>query len=390
MEVQEMKKTGEKEQERKPAIIVAVDNHPGGWCWKKTADEVAYCLPEYEFMTVRSDEFAEILKHDPAFLSEFKLAWLRGYSNFCMTEKTIDNMPIPFISTLATGGEKLETRLDGIESTAKFGAALIVQNRLAYHAAKMRGHANVHIIPNGVDIRHFSPADHHETEKLIVGCAANTKGSRSELKGLEIIVQSCEKLGAEFRNVCMENQLTTEQMTDFYRGLDFYFQPSHSEGCSNSVMEAMSTGLPVFICDGVGYHGEVCRSGIDYADGQVVFVERDPVDVARKARILLKNPEILNRIKINALKFAAMHEWKHIARMYKVVFESAMRFKLKKEPKVDPEQKQKPDTSHRPDQPYYIAVALDNFEIAGKKYKKDSRYQIPGKVFEQNINKFKK
>jgi hypothetical protein len=256
------------------------------------------------------------------------MVWFRGYSSAAMNEQSVKKLDTKFISTVGTGGKKLEIRLNGAERTAKNGIGLIVQNQMALHSAIKKGHKHVWMIPNGVNNRLFHPCE--KKSGNVIGVAANTHGSRGNLKGVPFIKEACSTLKMEYREVNSEQPLSHEEIADWYRELDYYLQPSDTEGCSNSVMEAMASGLPVFICDGVGYHGEVCRSAIDYPDGQVIFVERNAKDIADKLTILENNPYIKARCIKNALEFADNHDWKHIAPRYKDMFDQVLKIKRKK------------------------------------------------------------
>ena len=56
--------------------------------------------------------------------------------------------------------------------------------------------------------------------------------------------------------------LPPETMPDLYRVVDAFVSASHNEGLSNSMMEAMATGLPVVVTN-VGGHAEIVGDGIN-------------------------------------------------------------------------------------------------------------------------------
>ena len=308
----------------KKKIAVVVDNQ--GWCWSTTANNIAHMITKFDFDFFTNQDFIMELSTGNTF-KKYAMVWFRGYSSAAMNEKTLEKLDCKFISTVGTGGKKLKIRLDGAERTAKEGLGLIVQNQMAVHEAYKRGYGKVWMIPNGVDNRLFFPSDKKPGD--VIGVAANTTGSRSELKGVSFTKEACNMLNYEYKEVNAELPLSHESIAEWYRTLDYYLQPSHSEGCSNSVMEAMASGLPVFICKDVGYHGEICRSAIDYHDGQVIFVKRDAKDIADKIRLLEGNPYIKQRCIKNGLQFAQEHDWKNIAQDYKDLFEEVLGLKRK-------------------------------------------------------------
>jgi glycosyltransferase involved in cell wall biosynthesis len=79
--------------------------------------------------------------------------------------------------------------------------------------------------------------------------------------------------------------LPPEKMPDLYRAVDAFVLASHHEGLSNSMMEAMATGLPVIVTH-VGGHKEIIEDGIN---GRMV-PPGDPPTLAAALRDVLTNP----------------------------------------------------------------------------------------------------
>ena len=302
-------------------ILALIDNQ--GWCWQRTTENLAYHMPEHEWDLMTAAEFREIEQSS----IKADLVYMRGYSNMFLRET--DELPCPFIWTLSTGGANLAFRLKGALPTGRKAAAVIVQNQKAYHECVSAGLRGAIIIPNGVDGNLFSPTEVRKS--FTVGFAGNNFGSRGELKGTGILHDALKLLqGVDYKETTYENPLPQQDMPDFYNSLSVYCQPSEAEGCSNSVMEAMSCGLPCLICEGVGYHGEVCRDGIDSEKGEVVFVKREPGDIAEKISILRDNVYIAERISRNARRFANEHSWKIIVEKFRALFDSLDPSKQKK------------------------------------------------------------
>ncbi len=356
----------------KPKIAVIVDNH--GWCWSTTSENIAHILPKFEFDFFTNQEFIEELGTGNTF-QKYSMVWFRGYSSAAMNEKSVLELDCKFISTIGTGGKKIELRLEGAERTAKHGLGLVVQNQSAVHSAYKRGYGRVWMIPNGVDNRLFFPGGNKKGN--VIGCAANTYGSRGDLKGVPFTKEACNMLGMTYKEVNAELPLSHESMAEWYRSIDYYFQPSDTEGCSNSVMESMASGVPVFICDNVGYHGEICRSAIDYHDGQVIFVRRNAKDIADKVKILQDNPYIATRCVKNALQFAKDHDWKYIAPKYGDIFEEVLGLKKKK----------KPTTKGFSVGKTYLVEFIKTVETKEKKYISGHRYILREEQYEPIKNK---
>jgi glycosyltransferase involved in cell wall biosynthesis len=85
--------------------------------------------------------------------------------------------------------------------------------------------------------------------------------------------------------------VSADQMPSVYRAADVFCLPSHGEGMSNAVLEAMATGLPV-ITSAVGGHPEIIRSGVD---GMLVGA-RDPASLTEALRSLIANTEMRERL----------------------------------------------------------------------------------------------
>jgi len=297
---------------RKPKILIGVDN--SGWCWRRAMEAVAHCLPQFEFDILNASD----LKRKKDF-SEYTCAFFRGYANAFITDSNRDIIP-PYVSTLSTGGNNLAMRMDEMEETAQRGHGIMVQNKRAYHECKAAGYNPVWIIPNGVNTQVYYPSKNAPKEQL-VGCAANTRDKRANLKGTPFVIDACKKLKVKYIEVNHVKPLTYEEIADWYRTLTIYAQPSDSEGCSNSVCEAMSSALPCLIVKDVGYHGEVCRCATEYEDGEVIFVKRTTGDLEEKIKLLLDNKELYNRVSRNARAFALNHSWKSLSQKYRVMFE---------------------------------------------------------------------
>lgn len=58
-------------------------------------------------------------------------------------------------------------------------------------------------------------------------------------------------------NIILHGMATHDEMSDFYRNAHFYFHPGYKEACSNSILEAMYSGLPVLYNQNIGSNAEI-------------------------------------------------------------------------------------------------------------------------------------
>jgi teichuronic acid biosynthesis glycosyltransferase TuaC len=82
--------------------------------------------------------------------------------------------------------------------------------------------------------------------------------------------------------VVFKGQIDSEFMPDCFRCMDAFILPSHNEGMSNALLEAMATGLPVIATD-VGGHAEVVEDGVS---GLLIAPEDSDAIVVALKRIL--------------------------------------------------------------------------------------------------------
>lgn len=291
-------------------VVIIVDNKR--WCWTSSMQAVVRHIYNYKCTLVPAAIYkktAKSLKCD--------LVYGRGY---CFDFAASIPKGTPWIYTVGTGGNMLQTRILECYMDSRIDGCLgvVVQNEFTRTA--LRGlHDRIWLIPNGVDTDKFFPHVKPPLRRKIVGMAANITGPRAELKGVDMVRAACASLDLELKLITQENRLEHDEVPAWLRGLSIYAQPSDSEGCSNSVMEAMACGLPVLICRGVGYHGEVCDNS------NAVFVERSVESITSALRRLVSDRAYKQAISARARQFALDHCWQHIAQKYKRMFDEALR-----------------------------------------------------------------
>jgi hypothetical protein len=287
-------------------IIAVVDNK--GHCFTTTVQAIARhagCRID----VVPSCEYSKRLKasaDDPYDLIYFRSWWpnLHPYGR------------TPWITTVTTGGDEAFRRLAGIRGEgAPFPRAVVTQNG-AVHAHALSLGLSAAMIPNGVDGELYCPGERPEAR--LVGLAGSLSNAHKKVEKGE---QFCEwAVAAAGMRFARASGIEHGRMPDWYRSLWAYCQPSAREGCSNSVFEAMSTGLPCLICKGVGYHGEMCRDARVCPDGEVLFVKRDEKDIALALAQLRDDGQLYARTSANARRFTEAHAWPIVAKRFEELF----------------------------------------------------------------------
>lgn len=88
-----------------------------------------------------------------------------------------------------------------------------------------------------------------------------------------------------------------DDIDQILRGLDLFVLPSQAEGISNTILEAMATGLPV-IATNVGGNSELV------SDGESGFLvgKQDPIEMAKRIERYLRDSALMQQHGRNALK----------------------------------------------------------------------------------------
>jgi glycosyltransferase involved in cell wall biosynthesis len=178
-------------------------------------------------------------------------------------------------------------------------------------------------LTNPVDMDRF-PEPTAIGDRLIAswnGNANHASGER-DVKGFNSVVRpACEAAGAELRfaeyTTC---RLPREAMPAFYRRANVALCASSYEGASNSVMEAMASGLAVIATD-VGNHREMMESQIEHlgASGMVLIKERS-VEAFADALKALTPARALEMGALNRQEIAERWSWTAWAPRYREFF----------------------------------------------------------------------
>ncbi len=215
----------------------------------------------------------------------------------------------------------------------KASALVACSNGLKERALRFIPSVSIDVIPNGVELDRFYPAE--TTEKpgvlrlLTVGRLSVTKRIEMLIDAVEILHRTACKLHLtvvgggkmehQFRKIVTERELSdvieivgrmdSEKMPEVYRNNDIFISASMQEGMSNAMLEAMASGLPIVTtrCEGLA----------ELIDGNGLIVEQDNIEgIAKAVKRLADDPELYKRMSTAARKQTEKFDWANVASSY--------------------------------------------------------------------------
>ncbi|MEK7104002.1 MAG: glycosyltransferase family 4 protein [Patescibacteria group bacterium] len=101
------------------------------------------------------------------------------------------------------------------------------------------------------------------------------------------------------------------EVASFYKALDLYLVTSRIEGGPQAILEAMASGVPL-VSTKVGMAPDVIIEG---ENGFLVEVE-DVGQIVQKAKLIIENQSLKQKLTENALKTAKDYSWENISQRY--------------------------------------------------------------------------
>ncbi|ULB45195.1 tetratricopeptide repeat protein, partial [Limnospira fusiformis KN01] len=240
-------------------------------------------------------------------------------------------------SIVRIGGPRPLKRLYGddeklmYEGLQNFTALICLNQELKKKLEKY--HANVFLIPNGVDLKEFNPSVlTHIKEKnhqFVVGFAGSVQSQEErQTKGIDYAIEACKKVGVSFLSVGRGSgqiKIPHENMIrDFYSKIDVLVHPvgPGREGSSNVIMEALALGIPVITTRYAGYHSELLENNKD-----AVICERDTDVIANAIQAIKSDLIFANTLSQNGRLFAEKHhDINLIADRYRQVISQSVKY----------------------------------------------------------------
>ncbi len=216
----------------------------------------------------------------------------------------------------------------------KKAAALVTPSEgLKNRALKFLPSVAIDVIPNGVELDRFGPAEIAREPQILrlltIGRLSVTKRVEILIDAIEIMhrdgcevhfkivgggqmLQKLQQIVSE-KNLANVIELTgridAEDMPQVYRQNDIFISASMQEGMSNAMLEAMASGLPLITtrCEGVD---ELI------ADNGIIVTNADAREIADAVRKIADDRQLYEKMGVAAKKQVQKFTWNKVASQY--------------------------------------------------------------------------
>ena len=178
----------------------------------------------------------------------------------------------------------------------------------------------ISVIPNGVDIKRFTPKETNNDQLKII-CTDRLierkchKYLIEATKDLPVTITFVgdgplrtflEKLSNKHKFLGRQPR---ERIPELLQEHDLYVLPSLNEGMSNSLLEAMATGLPIITTDTGGSKELIKNNGF-------IIPKKDSEAIKEKVNLFIQNPALSKTMGINSRLIAEQMSWENVANQY--------------------------------------------------------------------------
>jgi glycosyltransferase involved in cell wall biosynthesis len=221
-------------------------------------------------------------------------------------------------------------------------ASALVANSTDLRALALRTDATsaIDVIPNGVDTQSFSPPDPVQPEReesalrlLFVGRFVGRKNvplllrAMTRVDGCTLTLIGDGRDAPKLRSLVRElglgdrvrflGHVPHDQLASHYGQADVFVLPSDREGMSNSLLEALASGLAVVSTHTGGAADLVGAAGLIVPTGQL-----DPLVVALAS--LVRDRALVGRMRAEARRRAGRLSWRVVADRYLELYDRAI------------------------------------------------------------------
>jgi L-malate glycosyltransferase len=207
-------------------------------------------------------------------------------------------------------------------------------------AQKTDHDCKIGVIYNGIDTQQFRPVrpDNH-TDKLRILCVSRLikrKGIEYLLKSIPLVKEKAGKnfevwivgegnLEEELKDlssdlglsdlVVFKGYVAHENLPEIYASSDLFVLPSFNEGMSNTILEAMASGLPIITTDTGGKRELINSNG-------VIIKEGNKQDIAEAIINLAGNPDKRKMMGQESKLMADSLSWEKVCEAYLKLYEN--------------------------------------------------------------------
>lgn len=202
----------------------------------------------------------------------------------------------------------------------------------------------ISIIPNGIDIEEFKPLVEKENDRyvriLCVSRLTPRKGIRFLLQAMKLLLgenverkielwiagegdeteslkQLSKELGIESK-VKFFGRVAHENLSKHYQTADIFCLPSLNEGMSNTMLEALASGMPI-VATVTGGTEELVGNG----ENGFFVEQKSAKDLAQKLETLISDNTLRTRFGIASRVRAEKMSWKNVAIAYYDLYQKA-------------------------------------------------------------------
>ncbi len=243
----------------------------------------------------------------------------------------------------------LESRVYGQKNVRLAAVSQHAANQLSQYF----GRQDVAIVPNGVDLSHFSPSARIPRRAqarqtlccpegvpllLLVGNDLRNKGLPTLLQALaqcrdlpwHLCVVGSDSSGEHLLEIAqrqLQGRVTfageTADILTYYAAADIYVAPSLEDSFNLPALEAMACGLPIILSSSAGM-SDYLKDG---ADSLVLRNPRDANELAAALQRLLADSSLRATIGTNATPAAACFSWdRHAEEIHRLLRDAVHRF----------------------------------------------------------------